>query len=134
MEKIIKKVLKIKIAAASVIALLIIALVIAGLIIFVPKSIKDTGLYYNDKGEAVTVSVCRSSAGWLSVSEPVFLPLSCGRSATSVPISGCSSGAPCAGLDFPIVLSIANAVPDTINAIMIVSTAALLALSAHIAL
>ena len=57
MEKIIKKVLKIKIAAASVIALLIIALVIAGLIIFVPKSIKDTGLYYNDKGEAVTVSV-----------------------------------------------------------------------------
>ena len=39
------------------IALLIIALVIAGLIIFVPKSIKDTGLYYNDKGEAVTVSV-----------------------------------------------------------------------------
>lgn len=57
MKKIIKKVLKIKIAAASVIALLIIALVIAGLIIFVPKSIKDTGLYYNDKGEAVTVSV-----------------------------------------------------------------------------
>lgn len=56
-EKIIKKVLKIKIAAASVIALLIIALVIAGLIIFVPKSIKDTGLYYNDKGETVTVSV-----------------------------------------------------------------------------
>lgn len=56
-EKKIKKVLKIKIAAASVIALLIIALVIAGLIIFVPKSIKDTGLYYNDKGEAVTVSV-----------------------------------------------------------------------------
>jgi hypothetical protein len=57
MKKIIKKVLKIKIAAASVIALLIIALVIAGLIIFVPKSIKDTGFYYNDKGEAVTVSV-----------------------------------------------------------------------------
>lgn len=57
MKKIIKKVLKIKIAAASVIALLIVALVIAGLIIFVPKSIKDTGLYYNDKGEAVTVSV-----------------------------------------------------------------------------
>lgn len=57
MKKIIKKVLKIKIAAASVIALLIIALVIAGLIIFVPKSIKDTGLYYNDKGETVTVSV-----------------------------------------------------------------------------
>lgn len=57
MKKIIKKVLKIKFAAASVIALLIIALVIAGLIIFVPKSIKDTGLYYNDKGEAVTVSV-----------------------------------------------------------------------------
>ena len=57
MKKIIKKVLKIKIAAASVIALLIITLVIAGLIIFVPKSIKDTGLYYNDKGEAVTVSV-----------------------------------------------------------------------------
>ena len=57
MKKIIKKVPKIKIAAASVIALLIIALVIAGLIIFVPKSIKDTGLYYNDKGEAVTVSV-----------------------------------------------------------------------------
>ena len=57
MKKIIKKVLKIKIAAASVIALLIIAFVIAGLIIFVPKSIKDTGLYYNDKGEAVTVSV-----------------------------------------------------------------------------
>ena len=57
MKKIIKKVLKIKIAAASVIALLIIALVIVGLIIFVPKSIKDTGLYYNDKGEAVTVSV-----------------------------------------------------------------------------
>lgn len=56
-EKNNKKVLKIKIAAASVIALLIIALVIAGLIIFVPKSIKDTGLYYNDKGEAVTVSV-----------------------------------------------------------------------------
>ena len=57
MKKIIKKVLKIKFAAASVIALLIIALVIAGLIIFVPKSIKDTGFYYNDKGEAVTVSV-----------------------------------------------------------------------------
>lgn len=57
MKKIIKKVLKIKIAAASVIALLIIALVIAGLIIFVPKSIKDTGLYYNDEGETVTVSV-----------------------------------------------------------------------------
>ena len=57
MKKIIKKVLKIKIAAASVIALLIIAVVIAGLIIFVPKSIKDTGLYYNDKGETVTVSV-----------------------------------------------------------------------------
>lgn len=57
MKKIIKKVLKIKIAAASVIALLIIVLVIAGLIIFVPKSIKDTGLYYNDKGETVTVSV-----------------------------------------------------------------------------
>ena len=57
MEKIIKKVLKIKIAAASVIALLIIALVIAGLIIFVPKSIKDTGLYYNDKGEDETVTV-----------------------------------------------------------------------------
>ena len=57
MKKIIKKVLKIKFAAASVIALLIIALVIAGLIKFVPKSIKDTGLYYNDKGEAVTVSV-----------------------------------------------------------------------------
>ncbi len=56
-EKNNKKVLKIKIAAASVIALLIIALVIAGLIIFVPKSIKDTGLYYNDKGETVTVSV-----------------------------------------------------------------------------
>ena len=44
MKKIIKKVLKIKIAAASVIALLIISFVIAGIIIFVPKSIKDTGL------------------------------------------------------------------------------------------
>ena len=80
-------------------------------------------------------SVCPSASICpVSFSEPAACLLSCGRFEASDSICVCSPGVLCTGLFFPIALTTASAVPDTINAIRIVSNAVLLALSAHIAL
>lgn len=48
---------KIKAMVISGLVLLIVALAIVGFIRFAPKSIKDTGLYFNEKGESATITL-----------------------------------------------------------------------------
>ena len=47
---------KIKIMVVSGLVLFITVLVVVGFIRFAPKSIKDTGLYFNEKGESATIT------------------------------------------------------------------------------
>ena len=48
---------KIKLMVVSGLVLFITVLVVVGFIRFAPKSIKDTGLYFNEKGESATITL-----------------------------------------------------------------------------